>query len=402
MTLKNTHSNYGLIARFFHWAIAFIILGFICVGFYMTSLAYSPEKIQLYGTHKSFGLLVLWLAGLRLIWRQFSKPPTQDLGHKLWEKILARAAHFLLYVAMIGMPLTGWLMSSAGEYPVPFFGLDMPDLVGKNPSLAMIMKEAHEVIAFILIGVIALHAMGALKHHFMDKDDTFKRMAGAATSIKATIVIIILVIFFAVVGYLFVTSPKEYKQKITSDTIASEIAVTQVTDIASTVQRWVISPKDTALTFQASVIGKEFTGRFNDIDGDIYFDPNNLESSKIKIIIQTGSLDSDDKERDEQMKSAEWFYISSYPEAVFESIAFEPALEGQFIAVGNLTIRDVTMPVMLPFTLELKENGTQAHVKGMAALNRLDFGLGQGQWSETDTVGAGVRVKINLKAEAQN
>ena len=65
MTLKNTHSNYGLIARFFHWAIAFIILGLICVGFYMTSLAYSPEKIQLYGTHKSFGLLVLWLAGLR-------------------------------------------------------------------------------------------------------------------------------------------------------------------------------------------------------------------------------------------------------------------------------------------------------------------------------------------------
>lgn len=403
MPLKNTHNTYGLIARFFHWAIASLILGLICVGFYMTSLAYSPEKIALYGTHKSFGLLVLWLVGLRLIWRQFSKPPSDDLGHEFWEKILAGIAHFFLYIAMIGMPLTGWLMSSAGEYPVPFFGIEMPDLVGKDPSLARVMNAAHEIIAFILIAVIGLHALGALKHHFIDKDDTLKRMIGAGATIKAVIVVIILALFFAAVGYFILTKPKEYSQEIVIDTSENEKeTVTQVTDIASTVQRWAIVPDDTTLEFQASVMGKEFTGRFTDFDGDIYFDPNDLDSSKIKIIIQTASLDSDDADRDEQMKSAEWFYVSSYPEAIFESIAFEPALEGQFIAVGNLTILDVTMPVTLPFTLDITKQGKIAHVKGSAGLNRLDFGLGKGAWQETDTVGSDVRAQIDLKATAIN
>ena len=110
-------NRYGLGAKFFHWSIALLIFGLILVGFYMKGLPYSPDKLQIYGLHKSFGLMVLWLASVRIVWRQFVKPPLALDTHKNWEKILAKITHIFLYIAMIGMPLTGWLMSSAGEYP---------------------------------------------------------------------------------------------------------------------------------------------------------------------------------------------------------------------------------------------------------------------------------------------
>ena len=131
MSLRNTIDTYGTIARFFHWAIALLVIMLIIVGLYMVGLEYSPDKIKLYGWHKSFGLLVLWLAGLRIIWRAISHPPEENLEHQTWEKLCAKVAHALLYIAIIGMPLSGWIMSSAGEYPVPFFGMEMPDLVSK-------------------------------------------------------------------------------------------------------------------------------------------------------------------------------------------------------------------------------------------------------------------------------
>lgn len=409
MNFKNSNTQYGVVARLFHWATALIILGLIPVGFYMTSLAYSPEKIELYGKHKSFGLLVLWLVGLRLIWRFYTKPPEEDLGHQYWEKILAKLIHFSLYVAMIGMPLTGWLMSSAGDYPVPFFGVEMPDLVGRDMQLARVMNLAHEVLAYVLIGSILLHAVGALKHYFIDKDQTLEKMAGSKNmKIKTFFILFVLVLFLLVIGKFVADEVLEDKYKTAS--VTQETFSQESTDLSAdekikldeaAIQKWKIVPEKSFLEFQSSVMGKKFTGVFNKFDGNIFFDPEKLEQSKAKITIQTGSLDSQDAERDEQMKSAEWFYITSYPEAIFETVKFEAADEGRYIAIANLSIRDVTMPVMMPFTLEMKKKGSEAHVKGMLSLNRLSFGLGQGQWETSDTVGYDVQVAINLVAQAE-
>jgi len=205
--LKNTSETYGLIAKAFHWPMAIIMLGLLLLGLYMEGLDPSPDKYELYGLHKSFGLLILWMVGLRLIWRFYTKLPEPHENHQRWERVLAKIAHFLLYVSMIGMPLTGWLMSSAGGHPVGFFGISMPSLMEKNEDFGKLMNETHSILAFTLVGVILLHAAGAMKHHFIDHDNTLKRMmAGPMHKIGPYILIIILGLFVgAVVKLLFIS-----------------------------------------------------------------------------------------------------------------------------------------------------------------------------------------------------
>lgn len=174
-----------------------------------------------------------------------------------------------------------------------------------------------------------------------------------------------------------------------------------VEEILRDVQKWNIVSEKSSIQFQAVALGKKFIGQLTDFNGEIFFDPNNLEESYAKIKVKTGSVDSQDSERDEHIKSADWFYITSYPEAIFETIKFEAASENDYVAVANLTIRDVTMPVAMPFSVEMKKNGTEAHVKGRVELNRLSFGLGQGEWEGKDSVDTGVIVAIDITAKAQ-
>lgn len=176
--LKNTPESYGCVAKALHWVIGLLVVVLLGVGLYMTDLERSPIKFQLYGMHKAFGAVVLGLMLFRLLWRVAISPaPGPVPTHAAWERRLSRAVHYAFYVALIAMPLSGWALSSAAGYPVSMFGLfSLPDLVGKNESLAEAMGEAHEILGNVLIALIILHVAGALKHHIVDKDGTLRRM----------------------------------------------------------------------------------------------------------------------------------------------------------------------------------------------------------------------------------
>lgn len=399
MPLNNSKDTYGLVTKFFHWVTTFIILGVILVGLYMVSMPYGPEKLEMYAWHKSFGLLVLWFVGLRIIWRIFSVKPDPHPDHALWERVLARIAHFLLYIAMIGMPMSGWLMSSAGEYPVPFFGIQMPDLMGKNPDMARLMAFIHEVLAYILIGTIVLHAMGALKHHFIDDDTTLIRMlAGPMRKIGPYILILILGLFsFGVVVLFFSDGSRQDK--------GAEVNSYEIEDHVSSMEEafWFIDKDKSSINFTAEVYRKKFTGEFKEFSGRIIFDPENLEQSSIDISINVQSVDSDDAERDQQILSDEWFDITKYSTARFVANNFIKVSDQNYIAAGDLTIKDNIVPIRLPFELlinETEEGGRLAMAKGQVSLDRLDFGLGEGRWESADTVGLEVLVDIELHAQA--
>ena len=176
-TFKNSKENYGLIAISFHWIMAIVVIGLIAMGFYMSNLENSPDKFKLYGLHKSFGGLILGLVILRLSWKLVNIAPELPLNIKLWERIAAKSAHLILYFFMFAMPVSGWLMSSAAGFPVSFFGLfTLPNLVEPNDELRKFFGEAHEIMAFALIGVIVVHFMAALQHHFLKKDTVLTRM----------------------------------------------------------------------------------------------------------------------------------------------------------------------------------------------------------------------------------
>jgi len=396
MPLSNTDDRYGGIARGFHWLTAILIFGMIPAGLYMVDMAYSPEKLQIYGLHKSVGLLIMILACARIVWRFFSLPPEAMDTHATWECFLAKGVHAFLYLAMIGMPVTGWLMSSAGEFPVTFFGLPVPALTGRNPDLYLAMRTAHGVFAFTLIGAIGLHAAGALKHHLIDRDSTLVRMAGRQARWAVLVIIPVLTLFFAGVGWLTLTG--EHPPEDAAPVVAE--AEEEKTPLAP--HEWRIVKGQSEIAFEAVMNGESFTGTFGEFGGTIVFDPENLQNAKATITIGMNSAKTGSPERDTQIAGAEWFYAESFPDAQFDTIAFERGAENSYVAIGNLTLRGVTLPVTLPFTLSIADEAggrRVASMKGMATLDRTSFGIGQGQWADPKAVAHTVRVAVSVTAE---
>lgn len=176
MHLKNTEARYGAVSKTFHWIIALGIIFMLCLGFYMGG-AEGLSKLKLYNLHKSIGITILTLALMRVLWNIYSQTPPFVSSMKKWEKHAAHALHICLYLGMIGMPLSGWLLSSTAGRPVHVFGLfQMPDIIGPNENLRDIFGTLHWITAWCLVAALPVHVGAALKHHFIAKDDTLRRM----------------------------------------------------------------------------------------------------------------------------------------------------------------------------------------------------------------------------------
>ena len=397
MTLKNTVHGYGIIARSLHWVMAVLVLALLSIGFFMTSMDFSPVKLQVYGLHKSFGFLVFFLGIGRVLWR-FANPKVEELEtHQLWEKILAKISHFLLYAALFLMPLSGWLMSSAADFPAMFFGLfDMPDLVSKDEDLFKILRQAHEIFAYIIIGVVGLHIAGAFKHHFIDRDVTLQRMTTRRLGFftGGLLALVVGFLLFMPLVIVFLSSAPAAEQQ--SAKIESHVQAAGVSE-----NLWLINPETSVISFEATQYGQAFSGKFKNFTGDIMFDPDNLAVARARILIDIASIGTGSAERDVQARSAEWFAVQDHPQAVFETESFERRAANQYTARGSLTIRGVTLPVELPFSLAITprlEGGETATMDAALTLNRLDFGIGQGPWESPETIGNAVKITVHLEA----
>jgi len=175
--LKNTESSYGVIAKGFHWLLFLMLTFMIAAGNFLASMPKGPDKLQAAGMHKSFGLVVLALILLRLVWRLVNVTPKDPEGTPAVQNLMAHAMHWALYVLMFAQPLAGILMSQTAGYPVSFFGLfELPVLLDKDPSLAQFFRGAHGTVWILLVLAVIGHAGAALYHHFVMKDDVLKRM----------------------------------------------------------------------------------------------------------------------------------------------------------------------------------------------------------------------------------
>jgi len=163
--------------KYLHWLVALLVFGMLFVGFL---LGYLPSAIKptAYMLHKSVGLTLLGLMLLRLIWVVCLKKPALPEAMPRWEYLLARFVQHSLYLFLFAMPLSGWLMATASNKIPVYFGWLRVPFPGILPdkALAHWMSEAHYFIAYILLGLIALHTVGALKHRFIDKDDVLNSM----------------------------------------------------------------------------------------------------------------------------------------------------------------------------------------------------------------------------------
>jgi cytochrome b561 len=180
MTIENREDCYGVIAILFHWSMAFLVIGLAALGLYMVTLpdaGFTTKKVTLVLYHKEFGVLVLVLLAIRLAWRVTQVLPRLVEGLPDWQEIAARFVHLSFYALLCALPMTGWLMSSAAGIPVSFFGLFMlPDFVHRDDDLFHRFMDIHKWLGYALILLIFVHAGAALRHHFISKDDTLRRM----------------------------------------------------------------------------------------------------------------------------------------------------------------------------------------------------------------------------------
>ena len=180
--------RYGTVAIILHWLIAILILTNIVLGWSFDSFE-GPQKAAIVNVHKSIGMSVLILSVLRIVWRLMNPAPPMGAWLKPWEKLLAKTVHWLFYVFMIVMPLTGWAMVSASPKirvnPVTFFGLfNFPAFpyVSTLPHDQMhnvhkLLQQAHTgSVLWLGYALIVLHVLGALKHQFFDRDGELGKM----------------------------------------------------------------------------------------------------------------------------------------------------------------------------------------------------------------------------------
>jgi cytochrome b561 len=177
MQLKNDAYRYGAFAQLFHWAIVALIITQFVLANQAEALPLGPAKIATLATHKSIGMTIFGLAVLRLIWRWFNPVPAVPASTPAWQRRVAHVSHWALYGLIMITPLIGWLMSSARNFPVSWFGLvTLPDFVQPDTARYEFFHETHETLAATLLVIALVHAAAALKHHFFDRDNGLRRM----------------------------------------------------------------------------------------------------------------------------------------------------------------------------------------------------------------------------------
>lgn len=183
MQLRNSREGYGLVAIALHWLVALVVFAIFALGLWMSELdLYHPWYHRAPALHKSIGLLLFGVVTLRLLWRLGNPQPAPLPSHTPLQQFAARSVHRLLYLLLFLTMLFGYLISTADGRGVEIFALlEIPATLTSLPEQEDVAGVIHATLAFILIGVVLLHAAAALKHHFIDRDPTLLRMVGRTT-----------------------------------------------------------------------------------------------------------------------------------------------------------------------------------------------------------------------------
>ncbi|MEZ5930881.1 MAG: YceI family protein [Alphaproteobacteria bacterium] len=409
--------GFGGIARLLHWLTVFLIIALYALGWYMADLELTdPDKFRLYQIHKSIGITVLVLAVLRLLWRLTYEAPAWPAHMAPWERLAAAGAHWALYGLLLLQPLLGVLQSNAANFPIVFWGgYELPALIGPNETVAKILLNLHHLLANVLAVLVLLHVAAALRHHIQLKDDVLRNMMPSAGLGGAAVALALVLIAPPFILTERTEQPVAAAGGEAAETAApaavaapAVVADAERSEDVPAADAWAVLD-GSELGFVARQQGSDVTGSFGSFDAEIVFDPNDLEASRISVDIDVTSITTGHSDRDKTLNSASFFDTATWPSAAFKSDRITAAGEGTseaaatYEAVGTLTMRDVTMEVVLPFSLTIEDDPNDsktslAQAKGELPIRRLDYGIGQGDWASTVTVADEVVITIDIKA----
>lgn len=177
MPWKNTLTRYGSLSILLHWVmLALLVAVYACIELREFYPKGSDTREALKTWHFMLGLTAFLLVWIRVIARLSGPTPDISPLPSAWQVVFAKVIHLALYAFMIAMPIAGWLILSAAGKPIPFYGAELPALIGKSKDTAKLVKEVHETVGTIGYFLVGLHAAAALFHHYVLRDNTMIRM----------------------------------------------------------------------------------------------------------------------------------------------------------------------------------------------------------------------------------
>lgn len=372
--------RYGDCAILLHWTMALLIIGLLAFGKYTERLdPTSALYVSFIQLHKSFGITVLLLAVFRVFWRLAHSPPALPSTDPAWQRFAAGLTHVLIYLLMLGIPLTGWVMVSASPLNVDtvLFGVipwphlpPFPTLENRE-SIEHTFHWLHELGGNILIGLLLLHIAAALKHHLIDKDHVLRRML------------------------------PDWRNSIWRARLAT--AVVGVAGLIGGVYLYANAERSAALvaagnaevSFIAEVTGNDIPGMFSDATVLATLNEADPASSRIEASVLTASVTSPDPSVETSIKNDDWFDIDTYAEARFVStrvLAGEQA--DTLLVAGTLSIRDRNLEVDFPMAIE--SDGDQRFARGEFTVDRRAFDLGNESQPDDAWVGYDVIIRFRF------
>lgn len=392
--LRNSGTRYGGVAKTFHWLTALLILTLIPMGWYANQLPYETDvqlaqKAWLFSLHKTFGVMAFFVALARILWALSQPKPGLLNADNKRESFAAEVVHWMLYGALVLVPLSGWISHAAAAGFAPIWwplGQNLP-LVPKSVGVEHFFVAVHFVATKVLIAALLLHIAGAVKHHFIDKDATLRRMLPGAVALpplpnqhsshiplfSATGLWLAAI---ALAGVLAFSSESDAIEVATLDEVSSDWTVTAGSIDITVVQ-----------------FGSEVTGSFADWTAAITFDET-LTTEQVGNVITTISIPSLTLGSvTDQAMGADFFDAANHATAVFDA-AINQGVD-EYEAVGTLTIKGSSMPLSMPFALVIEED--TAEMSALLTLDRRDFGVGANMADESSLAFA-VKVAIQLSA----
>ena len=407
-------SAYSAGARLLHWATAAFLVAAVVLGFVMTAAssdtpALLAEKLRLYSWHKTIGVGILLLGLLRLA-RTLGLPrPPPLASHAPAEIAAARAVQTFFIVALVAVPVTGLLghLTTPGGAPIWLWPIADDAPLADLERLQAVVKNIHLAFAFGLPAALALHVAGALKHHFIDRDQTLRRMTtgsgggdGAAAGTNGAAGKWGVLCGLAGAAGLAATAALLATPSVTptvNEPAAEARAPAPAADTdADGPPRWTVDYANSALEIEANQSGEPLSAAFRSFRADIALDPDAPETGRIEVEIDIASFDSGNGERDTSAQSETWFAAAQFPTARFQSAAIERLPDGRYRADGTLSLKGAERPVAIDFALTVADD--LADAEGEATIDRSQFQVGIGDWSSDSFIRHPIKVRIRIQA----
>ena len=394
--------RYGLIASNLHWITAIAIIVLFALGWTMEPLELSPSKLKYYAWHKWLGLFVLVITLFRLPWRTKNAPPvsTASLPHIMTN--FAKFGHAAIYFALIALPLSGWLRSStAGIEIVIFEKFHVPSLMEKNEEISAIFEIIHWGLGWLLLALIVGHILAIPLHHIRWGDRILPRLRG--THIYLALIAISLALatgFYVKNQPMMAETSGEVKQ-----TIEKRQSKEKPADVEFRKSEWQLDHLNSKLKFTAFQKNAGTEGEFKSFSLNLQFDPNLPAEASVNVAIDMKSMTMFNDLADDALHSSIWFGTEQFPTASFRAKGFSKNKNGDnlYEVNGRLTIRDVTKDIKLPIKITITKDKLDKQIQRLNAtgevdINRLDFGLGTGEWESIDILQNKVTIAINISA----